>query len=211
MYQHKDGVEFRKVTRDDLSDLLALKEDWWGTHSTPILNIEDQEEWYDSLADNELVMIAKSSLSSQSIGVVVYNNINRVARTLDISGSIYADHRHKTDLVKNAFAAGLDFAFEILNMHRVNAEVLETNFNAFKLETKYLGFKVEGRKRQAVYKSGRYYDSFVLGMLRSDWMSQNRVAAYEGGCCCCNFDHTRAMKFIGRTNNLLSEQATHLP
>lgn len=211
MYKHKEGITLRKVWTGDLHSLLALKqESWWGTHGTPIINVEDQRAWYDSLGHNNLAMMAeseaekslKSGQANSVVGVALYNNIDWVARTLDLSGSIFKKHR-KMDVVKAAFSCGLDFCFEVLNMHRVNAEVLETHIAAQKLEINHLGFKVEGRRRKSVFKSGRYYDSIVLGILKEDWEQTDRVKAHldsETGCCNDVFDHVQAEKMLKRAN-----------
>jgi RimJ/RimL family protein N-acetyltransferase len=196
MYNHKDGVTLRKIRQSDLSDLLKLKsESWWGTHKTTIANNDDQLEWYQSIPKDQLFMIAEASrqIASGSLtcvlsmGVGVYTDIDTTSRCLKLSGSIYKEHR-ASDIVKPAFAAGLDFAFEVLNMERVEAEVLVYNAPARHLEIDYLGFVVEGRRRKAVYKCGEYYDSLVLGMLREEWKNSDRVKAYEGSCN-KNFNH----------------------
>jgi RimJ/RimL family protein N-acetyltransferase len=202
MYTHKDGIKLRKLHKGDLYSLLKLKEEsWWGTHSTLIVNIEDQQNWYNSISHSELYMIAESG--ETPIGIACYTEIDWVGRTLNISGSIYKDHR-KMDVVKTAFSAGLDFAFEVLNMQRVGAEVLETHSAAQWLEIGHLGFKVEGRRRRAVYKSGKYYDSIMMGLLREEWAEQARIIGY-GDCCNKNFDHERAASCIARFNRVMGE------
>lgn len=193
MYCHKDGIELRKIQKEDLNFLLDLKrESWWGTHNTMIINMEDQQKWYDSIPDNQLYMMLEHE--KQVVGVGCYTEINWIGRSLNISGSIHKSYR-KLDIVKNCFSCGLDFAFEILNMQRVGAEVLETNLAARHLEIFHLGFKVEGQRRRAVYKSGQYYDSIVLGLLREEWESQERVKNYLG-CCNNNFDYEKAQKTL---------------
>jgi RimJ/RimL family protein N-acetyltransferase len=206
MYEHKDGIILRKVERYDLEDLQKLKrESWWGTSKTLFNNIEDQNKWYDSIPSDQLFLIGhwitydgggkpilrtadtdiskwlKTDCITQSVGIAVFTDIDYVSRTLKISGSVYKAHR-KPEIVKPAFAAGLDFAFEMLNMHRVEGEVLDYHHAAQQLEIDYLGFKVEGRKRNAVYKCGRYYDALVIGMLREEWEQHPRVRAYGGSC-----------------------------
>jgi hypothetical protein len=71
----------------------------------------------------------------------------------------------------------------MLNLQRLNAEVMQYNAAAFTIDVEHLGFKVEGIKRKAVYKCGQYYDSILLGLLREEWETQPRVQALEG---CCN-------------------------
>jgi len=211
MYDHKDGIRLRKLHKGDLHTLLALKqESWWGTHSTLIVSIEDQIRWFDNIGRDSLYMIAeksngavtKESTGFVPIGIACYTEIDWYGRTLNISGSIYKMYRPDWEkVVKPAFSAGLDFAFEVLNMHRVGAEVLETHSAAQKLELGHLGFVMEGRRRKAVYKAGRYYDSIVLGLLRDEWEKHERVLKY-GGCCNDNFDHDLADRAIERFNRV---------
>lgn len=200
MYQHKNGITLRKIERTDLSLLLSIKsESWWGIHHTLISNSDDQNRWFDSLGVNNLCMMAHmESHTSEPVGFGIYTNIDWVGHVLHLSGSIRKEFR-RPDLVKAAFGAGLDFAFEILNMCRVEAEVLEYNSPAQRLEIDYLGFKIEGRKRKSVYKSGRYYDSYVLGILREEWEQDERVKAY-GGSCNQVFSHQLAQKIIDRSS-----------
>lgn len=203
MYDHKDSIRLRKIHTGDLSALLLLKqESWWGTHGTLIVNIDDQLRWYENLGHNSLYMMAEKKHSEcdafVSVGVACYTEIDWLGRTLNISGSILKEHRKDYEgVVKPAFSAGLDFAFEILNMQRVGAEVLESHAAAQKLELNHLGFVVEGRRRKAVYKAGRYYDSIVLGLLRQEWEQQERVRHYEG-CCNKNFNHDLAAMAAAR-------------
>mgnify|MGYP001026513235 CR=1 FL=1 len=198
-YNHKDGISLRKLEFEDLDCLLDLKrESWWGTHNTLIINRDDQENWFRNIGKNELYLIAEKD--SKAIGVAVYTCIDYISRKLSISGSIVKKYR-VAEVVTPAFSAGLDFAFEILNMRRVEAEVLESNLASLKLELDHLGFTIEGRKRSAVYKSGVYYDSLILGLLRDEWEVQNRVVGY-GGSCNLNFDHLIAKEAIVKTSSL---------
>lgn len=219
MYNHKDGIRLRKLHKGDLHSLLALKqESWWGTHATLIINVEDQLEWFEGISHNELYMIAEMDVESVSksgkgfmgsevkrqgvvpIGIACFTEIDWYGHSCNISGSIYKPSRKDMEgIVKPAFSAGLDFAFEVLNMQRVGAEVLETHAAAQHLEIGHLGFKIEGRRRRAVYKAGRYYDSIQLGILREEWVTSPRVTAYEG-CCNDNFDHQMADRAIRRFN-----------
>ncbi|MGE0569394.1 MAG: GNAT family N-acetyltransferase [Bacteroidia bacterium] len=183
MYHHKDGIDLRKVTRYDLSFLLDLKnESWWGTHHTLISNIEDQEKWFDNIPDNQLFMIAESK--GVRIGVSVYTDIDLQNSCMRVSGSIAKSNRN-SEIIPAAFACGVDFAFEMFNVNRIEAEVLEYHTSAQKLELDYIGFKVEGIRRNSVFKCGNYYDSLMLGLLREEWKVQDRIKGYKG---CCNFD-----------------------
>ena len=86
-----------------------------------------------------------------------------------------------------ASRVGHGFAFEFLNLRRLQAEVLDNNPAAMKFDLS-LGYKVEGRRRQAVYKGGSHHDSFMIALLRDDWENSDRVKSYDG---ICNKDYKR--------------------
>ncbi len=196
MYKHKSKMYLRKIEASDaVSGLLELKREWFGTHNCLIINSDDQIKWYNSIPSNQLYLIGE--WSNVPVGVAVFTDIDHTNRSLKISGSVYKEHR-KSEIIKAGFAAGLDFAFEMLNMHRIEAEVIEYNIPAQQIEIDYLGFIVEGRKRKSVYKCGKYYDSLVLGMLREDWEQQPRVKDL-GDSCNENFSHATAERLLLRS------------
>ena len=210
LYRHKEGVSFRKASFDDLHLLTDMKnESWWGTHKSLIVNEEDQRKWFESISDTSLFMIGY--YSDEPLGVAIYTNIDYISRTLDIAGIAIKSARIKSPYASFAgFKAGTDFAFEILNMRRLNAEVLETNLAPLKIDTSILGFQYEGRKRQAIYKCGKYYDSIILGLLREDWEKQSRIISY-GGCCNLNFDLKIAQRSIAVANKIINENMNSCP
>lgn len=196
MYKHKNGVVLRKLALSDLSRLKALKEEsWWGTHSTSILNHEDQYRWYSSLPGSTLCMITE--IDEMPTGIVIYSSIDNTSRVLSISASVFHCYR-SPETNRRVFRCGTDFAFEILNMHRIEAEVLECNLAAQQLEIDFLGFKVEGCKRESVYKSGKYYNSLVIGLLRTEWSGQKMDS------CNLNFSHERADELVEKSRKRLA-------
>lgn len=62
----------------------------------------------------------------------------------------------------------LAYAFDTLNLNRVQSEVIAYNVRS----ARHLlnnGFIEEGRRRQAVFRAGRYHDLLDFGILRADW------------------------------------------
>src|SRR5262249_38238823 len=59
-------------------------------------------------------------------------------------------------------------AFETLNLNRVWLHVFEYNPRAAHVYEK-VGFRHEGRLRQSAFRDGRYWDTLVMGILRSEW------------------------------------------
>lgn len=68
----------------------------------------------------------------------------------------------------------LNYAFGELNLHRVGLDVIEYNEPAMKLYRK-MGFQVEGRRRQAVYRQGQRFDLIDMGILEPEWAKGPRI------------------------------------
>lgn len=196
MYHHKNDIWLRKLEREDLVDLKELKnENWWGVHNTLIINDDDQLKWYNNISDKDLFMMVMHE--EIKLGIVSYTNIHHINRSCHVSGSGFKSAT-KAGMAENSWHCCIDFAYEILNLLRTEAEVLSFNTPAQKRNIETIGMKVEGVRRQAVYKSGKYYDSILLGLLRSEWENHERVKSY-GGSCNKDFDHKKAEKLILRS------------
>lgn len=59
------------------------------------------------------------------------------------------------------------FGFEMMNLHRIELEVYAGNARAQHVYEK-IGFVVEGRRREGVYKFGKYHDVVVMGLLEGE-------------------------------------------
>ena len=59
------------------------------------------------------------------------------------------------------------FGFDMMNLHRIELDVYADNLRAQHVYEK-VGFQVEGRRREALYKFGRYHDVVVMGLLEGE-------------------------------------------
>ena len=66
----------------------------------------------------------------------------------------------------------LRFAFDELNLHRVQLTVFSYNERAIALYEK-LGFQHEGVYREHLQRDGGRYDMYLYGLLRSEWENRN--------------------------------------
>ncbi len=74
------------------------------------------------------------------------------------------EHGYGTDALKLI----LNYAFNELNLFRLNANAFEYNERAIRLLER-VGFVEEVRRRQAIHRNGRRWDSIIMGLLREDW------------------------------------------
>lgn len=169
MFEH-DGISFLKLSKSELPELWKLKqESWLNTHQITINTMEEQEAWYDTLDNHPhspktLVLMAHGSVAN--FGIFKIANIDYVNRVADVGWDVFEHHRGK-GLGRKLVAAGSAYAIYILNLHRLNAEILTTNVASQKC-AEAAGYVKEGVKRASVHKVGKYVDSIVYGLLDSD-------------------------------------------
>lgn len=166
LYRHKNGLCLTKIEESDLDRLKRLKdESWFGTHKIAVINMSDQRKWFTNTSIT--VLKAYEDSPNEFIGIFKVDNIDSVNRTCDVGWDIFETMRGK-GFGKKLVQAGVDFCFEILNIHRIDAEILANNIASQKC-AEAAGFVKEGSRRSAVYKCGNYIDSYIYGILKRDW------------------------------------------
>lgn len=68
----------------------------------------------------------------------------------------------------------LEFAFQRLNLHRIELEARDYNTRALRCYRK-CGFQEEGRARQNSFIRGRYTDTVRLGILKEEYLQQKKA------------------------------------
>ena len=81
-------------------------------------------------------------------------------------------------LMYQALEAVIDFAFNTLKLHRIEADVDMENAGSLGLLEK-LGFRREGLFRERWFVYNEWQDSVMLGLLKQDWLSKKPSAAEE--------------------------------
>ncbi len=75
--------------------------------------------------------------------------------------------------IQEALTALLCFAFDELNLHRIEADVDPRNDASIRTLER-LGFQREGYLRERWLVGGGIYDSLFYGLLRSEWRERNK-------------------------------------
>lgn len=71
----------------------------------------------------------------------------------------------------DAVATLLRFAFQEMNLHRIELHVFDFNTRGIRAYEK-CGFVEEGRMREARHQEGRYNDVVIMSVLRDDWVAR---------------------------------------
>ncbi len=73
----------------------------------------------------------------------------------------------------------VDHAFGTLGLHRVSLNVFEFNERAIRAYRR-VGFLVEGRSRESIWRDGRWWDELSMSILVSDWKAARAASGADG-------------------------------
>ena len=95
------------------------------------------------------------------------DEVDHINRSIRVGADVVPALRGK-GFGKAIYSAIKKYCFDYLNMHRVWLAVLEANERAIGLYRK-VGFKEEGRYREAVFRDGRYQDYILMSILEVEY------------------------------------------
>ena len=102
------------------------------------------------------------------IGNVNIQNIDWINRTASVPIFIGDKSEWGKGYAAEARMLALKFAFEERNLNRIEDLVLESNIPSIKLHER-CGYRREGVLRNSIYKSGKYHNQIVMGLLREEF------------------------------------------
>ena len=133
--------------------------------------------------DHFQLILAIVDLKDEShVGNIGLDKINHINRTADLTIIIGDKSYWGRGYGKEAASLICNHGFFVLNLNRIGCGTFENNARMRKL-AKYLGMVEEGRRRQAVYKLGRYVDVIEYGVLRSEYIARFSLEGDEEGEC----------------------------
>lgn len=138
------------------------------------LTLKEELKWIKGLPkDKNSVHFAIDTRDGVHIGSVGLNDVNK-RDGFAVFGIVIGDKRYWGKRYgREAMRLILDYGFRRLKLHRIELDVYDYNARGIKLYRR-LGFKVEGKKRERVRWSGRYYDVFQMGLLRPEWLKRKK-------------------------------------
>jgi len=172
-----ERIRLRAIERDDIPRFV----DWLNDPEVIaglLINLPmsnwDETRWFEKLAERPaeerpLALDARlPDASWKHIGNVGLHQIEWVNRSAEfgifIGDKSFWNHGYGTE----ATLLTLKHGFETINLNRIYLHVFETNLRAVHVYTK-IGFVPEGRLRQTLFRNGRYTDTHVMSVLRSEW------------------------------------------
>jgi RimJ/RimL family protein N-acetyltransferase len=168
-------LEERDLTRfvDAYKDLdLQLTTDG---DAPPMSDIQVKAFWSDILTDPDpdLRYFAIEPLTGQTsagamVGACNLQHIDLRSRHAELSIFMVNKEVRGLGYGTDAVRVLLRYGFEALRLDKVYLGVYEFNEGGLQSYEK-AGFRYEGRHRQMIHYDGRYWDEWMMGILRSEW------------------------------------------
>jgi diamine N-acetyltransferase len=162
-------LDLRPLERKDLPFIHYLDNErrtmaFW--FEEPYESLDELTNLYDKHIhdDNERRFVI--DVDEQFAGIIELVNINFIHRTAEIQMIIKQDFQG-FGFAEIAMAKGMDYAFNILNMHKLYLYVDAENHKALHIYKK-LGFIQEGVLRRHFFVEGTYHDSIIMGIFRDE-------------------------------------------
>jgi RimJ/RimL family protein N-acetyltransferase len=181
-----ERLNLRPLEKEDLDSIKEMRNDPQTWHwLTDVFPVQDQEAWFEKLQKNRncLYLAVEKKLpvdtgfsplgipliqpKAELVGMIRSDEWDRTNRSVRIGIDI-APWCHRQGFGTEAFSAFIDYLFAQQNMHRIWFLVADGNAIAQGLYNK-LGFKEEGRQRQALFRDGEYHDYISMSLLEEEW------------------------------------------
>jgi len=137
----------------------------------PVTTDQAKEEMaaWNSSKEIMLFTICRNS-DDTAIGQTAFVRIDYVSHAAVFYIAIYDPQYWSSGFGKEAVRLMLKYAFDILNLNRIQLHVSCENPHAVEAYKK-AGYKIEGTLRQAMYHDNHYVDFYVMGILREEYYS----------------------------------------
>jgi RimJ/RimL family protein N-acetyltransferase len=166
LLERRDLEEARRLHNDD-STLIRL---------TDISHVSEpqQEAWFQAISVSRTSRryVARRRADDAFVGVFRIDRFDPINRNAYVGADVVPELRRQ-GYATEMFEYVLDYLFGQCGLHRVALVTLETNTEAIRLYQR-LGFREEGRERQAIFRDGRFQDLIAMGLLDSEWKSRAR-------------------------------------
>lgn len=174
MNQKVGDILLRRIELKDLDGLYDQKNDpeiaaLLGGFTTGYSR-EELKDWleYHRKRQDECLWAIASIEDDTCLGHVGFYQIDHRIRSAEFAIMIGDRARWGSGIGTACTRFAIDYGFFELNLNRIHLSALSSNERAIRLY-QAIGFREEGRLRQAQYKGGRYLDVVLMALLRAEY------------------------------------------
>jgi RimJ/RimL family protein N-acetyltransferase len=172
---HKVGdIYFREIVEEDLEPLRVMHNHPATLHmltDTTVVTPEMQADWFRSLNDSSKSKRYALCIEGSEvilIGMIRFDQIDKINHNMLVGLDVRLDHRGK-GLGKKGFHLILDYAFNVLGMHKVSLYTADFNEIAKNMYLS-LGFRQEGVFKEHLFRDGKYHDLIAMSLFKRDYV-----------------------------------------
>lgn len=137
----------------------------------PVSLTNEQEKVGQFIKSKEaIVLIIVEKETNLPVGQTAFFRIDYVSRAAIFYITILDPAYWSKGYGSEATQLMVDYAFNTLNLNRIQLHVCAENLPAIKIYQR-VGFQKEGVLRQAMYRKGDFVDFWVMGILKKDWLA----------------------------------------
>lgn len=167
MTQH---IQLCTVELDDLPFVHKLFNDpnimdFW--FSEPYLSMERLKKHFNE-EDNQTRQFILTNNEQEQLGLIGFYEIEHRHRHAEFGIAIDPIHQGK-GYAKHAIRLALDYAFLVLNLHKVYLIVVKTNEKASYLYER-AGFQIEGELVEQYFINGQYHNGIIMSIFAKDYI-----------------------------------------
>lgn len=177
--QLRDKYSARPVGEKDLEKILSWRnrpEVRLFMYSTHEITLEEHLRWFEKVKSDPTKSFIICCVDDCPVGFVGLTNINQVQGTAD--WGFYSGVVGQRGLGNGIGYIGLNHAFEVLKIRKLNGEVLDYNEKSIAFHKK-MGFQVEGLFKAHHLYEGQYRDVYRFALFASEWESVYRCKVEE--------------------------------
>ncbi|MEO7908492.1 MAG: GNAT family protein [Roseiflexaceae bacterium] len=174
---HSSRIRLTAITLDDLPTIARWSQDagfarLFEAHPAAPKAPSALEAWLEGYSRSNTGYLFGMRLldDNELLGFVELNDIFWPHRHSWVSIAIGDAAKQGQGYGTEALGLALQFAFQELNLHRVQLTVFSYNQRAIALYEK-LGFQREGIFREHLERDGTRFDMYLYGMLRPEWLA----------------------------------------
>lgn len=139
--------------------------DGLGTSSI-IISLEGEKEWISHNSDKYHFAIINLE-NDKLIGNCGFNELEQLRQCAEVGLFIGDEENRNKGYGEEVLNLLLNYGFNYLNLNNIMLKVFSFNKRAINCYKK-VGFKEIGRRRQAYYLKGKFYDEVYMDILRED-------------------------------------------
>lgn len=165
-------ILLRPIRADDAPAMWEMVNDPEGmrtTGTTAVFTRAQIDRWCATIAERpgRIDLAITANGSDEYLGEIVLNEIDDVVGSANLRLVMRPGYRGR-GYGTEAIELVLGLAFDGIGLHRVELDVLSINARAWSLYEN-IGFRVEGRRRDAYRDGDGWCDAIVMGMLEDEY------------------------------------------